>query len=61
MRQFTAEHPEIDKEWFVNSNYLGLLSAKDETALVELIRQAEDNNIQFLESQISIMQSLPSR
>ena len=47
MRQFTADHPEIDKEWFISSNYLGLLSVKDELALIELIRQAGDNNIQY--------------
>lgn len=26
MRQFVAEHPEIDNEWFAKSNYLCLLS-----------------------------------
>lgn len=47
LRQFTAEHPEIDKLWFDNSNYLGLLSVEDEVALYKLTEEAQRLNIQF--------------
>lgn len=47
LRQFTAEHPEIDKEWFEKSNYLGLLSVPNEQALVDLIEQATVHDIPF--------------
>jgi hypothetical protein len=45
LRQFTAEHPEIDKEWFEKSNYLGLLSVPDERALVNLLEQTTVHDI----------------
>lgn len=45
LRQFTEEHPEIDKEWFTRSNYLCLLSAKNEEELYSFICRAKDNNI----------------
>jgi len=47
LRQFTADHPEIDKNWFEKSNYLGLLSVNDEGELFKLIERAEKNNIRF--------------
>lgn len=47
MRQFTAEHPDIDKEWFLTSNYLGLLAAKDESELLEIIRKAALDDIRY--------------
>lgn len=47
LRQFVAEHPEKDKEWFENSNYLGLLSVSNEEALQFLITQAIDKEIKF--------------
>ena len=45
LRQFTAEHPEIDRIWFEQSNYLGLLSVKNEEELVQLIEQAANHGI----------------
>lgn len=45
LRQFTAEHPEIDKIWFEQSNYLGLLSVKNEEELTQLIEQAAAHGI----------------
>ena len=45
LRQFTAEHPEIDKIWFEQSNYLGLLSVKNEEELLGLIEQATNQGI----------------
>jgi hypothetical protein len=47
LRQFIAEHPEIDKRWFEQSNYLGLLSVKNEQELVHLIEQARHHGICF--------------
>lgn len=45
LRQFTAEHPEIDRIWFEQSNYLGLLSVNNEEELVRLMEQAADHGI----------------
>lgn len=47
LRQFTAEHPEIDKEWFEQSNYLGLLSVANEYELNQLIEKALTQGIKF--------------
>lgn len=47
LRQFTAEHPERDREWFENSNYLGLLSVANEECLHELVTQAELKGIKY--------------
>lgn len=47
LRQFTAEHPEIDKHWFERSNYLGLLSVSNEEELNSLIQRAQLNDIKF--------------
>lgn len=45
LRQFIADHPEIDRQWFEHSNYLGLLSVSNEEALLRLITQAQMQNI----------------
>lgn len=45
LRQFTADHPERDMEWYSNSNYLALLSASDEEELMRLLVAAKDSNI----------------
>lgn len=47
LRQFTADHPEIDQCWFEKSNYLGLLSVNDEEELHKLIEKALRNNIRL--------------
>lgn len=47
LRQFTAEHPEVDKQWFEISNYLGLLSVANEQELTQLIEQAQRHDIKF--------------
>lgn len=47
LRQFTAEHPEIDKHWFERSNYLGLLAVQDECELNRLIEKALMRGIKF--------------
>jgi hypothetical protein len=46
LRQFTAEHPEIDKVWFEQSNYLGLLSVQNEEELARLLEEASQQGIQ---------------
>jgi peptidyl-tRNA hydrolase len=47
LRQFTAEHPEIDSEWFSASNYLALLSVSDEVALMKLITKADEAGLRW--------------
>lgn len=45
MRQFAADHPELDKEWFERSNTLAFLTVPDERSLVRLIHRAEDRDL----------------
>ncbi len=47
LREFCAEHIELDRMWYQNSNYLGLLAVKDEHELSLLIQQAQQANIPF--------------
>lgn len=47
LRQFTADHPQIDAEWFERSNYLALLSVADEVELMRLIVAAADAGIKW--------------
>lgn len=47
MRQFTAEHPDRDGEWFTNSNYLALLSVADEVELMRLLTEAKDAGLRW--------------
>jgi hypothetical protein len=47
LRQFTAEHPQIDQSWFEKSNYLGLLSVSNEFELHQLIEKAIIEGISF--------------
>ena len=47
MRQFCEEHPALDKEWFANSNYIVVLSAKDETHLFKTMEKAIQENVSF--------------
>jgi peptidyl-tRNA hydrolase len=42
IRQFTAEHPDRDTEWFKSSNYLALLSVANEVELMRLLVAASD-------------------
>lgn len=68
LRQFTEEHPEIDKEWFKSSNYLCLLSVKNEEELYFLICQAKDKDIKLsvfrepdIENQITAIALAPGQ
>lgn len=47
LRQFTADHPERDAEWFNNSNYLAWLSVEDEVELMRLITSAQDHGLKW--------------
>ena len=40
LREFVNDHPDIDREWYSKSNYLGLLSVRDEYCLRELVSKA---------------------
>lgn len=39
--QFQYDHPEIANNWYKNSNYLAMLSTKDENSLINLIKQCQ--------------------
>lgn len=45
MRQFTADHPERDIEWFKSSNYLAFLSVQNEIELMRLLVAASDHGV----------------
>lgn len=45
MRQFTHEHPHVDKEWFHNSNFICLLTVQNERELHALMEKAAGQNI----------------
>jgi hypothetical protein len=47
IRQFTADHPEVDTEWFTASNFLALLSVENEIELMRLLVQAQDAGIRW--------------
>lgn len=47
MRQFTADHPQRDNEWYANSNHLALLSVEDEVELMRLITNAKDHGLMW--------------
>lgn len=47
MRQFIFEHPEVELEWFRNSNYIVLLSVSDKEELLKVIDKAKINDIRF--------------
>lgn len=47
LRQFSHEHPEIDREWFERSNHLALLSVEDESSLCALVQDADDAGLRW--------------
>ncbi len=47
IRQFTADHPDVDAEWFTSSNYLALLSVPNEVSLMRLIVAADDHGLRW--------------
>jgi peptidyl-tRNA hydrolase len=46
LRQFVAEHSEIDKVWYEVSSYIALLAAHDEDELMDLVARANDMGLQ---------------
>ena len=42
---FSQEHPEISKEWIINSNYICILEIDSEQELVKLLETANRENI----------------
>lgn len=47
LRQFSNDHPEIDKLWFNNSNYICLLAVSSEKELNELCKKSDELNIHY--------------
>lgn len=47
MRQFAAEHPELDQAWFERSNTLALLTVPNEEALRRLADLADDRDLKL--------------
>lgn len=47
LRQYAAEHPESDREWFEGSNTLALLAVPDERALRALVDRAFDRGVRI--------------
>lgn len=47
IRQFVADHPERDSEWFKASNYLALLSVANEIELMRLLVAASDAGLRW--------------
>ena len=45
LREFINDHPDIDNQWYLNSNYIGLLSVKNEYDLKELMNKASAKGI----------------
>ena len=47
MREFAAVHPDLDREWYEESNTLALLAVKDERSLSDLVFRAETLGLPF--------------
>lgn len=47
IRQFVAEHKDVDIEWFSKSNYIALLSVENEIELMRLLVAANDINVRW--------------
>ncbi len=47
LAEFIFQHPEVAREWYKVSNYLGFLSVANEYELSKLIEKAIEQNITF--------------
>lgn len=47
MAQFSFDHPEIYRDWFVNSKYIINLSCKDEADLLSLMQKLDDRSVKY--------------
>jgi peptidyl-tRNA hydrolase len=45
MRQFTADHPEVDAHWFTTSNTVAVLHVRDEAHLLERVAAARHRDV----------------
>jgi hypothetical protein len=45
LQEFGIQHPDITKEWYKCSNYLGFLSVRSENDLMALVFKAEGRGI----------------
>ena len=45
MREFANEHPEIERKWYKESNYIGFLQVKDDVELQVYVDAAKSNEI----------------
>ena len=46
-REFIREYPELESNWYNNSNYIAVLSAKDEDELIRFLIRLEKKGIRF--------------
>lgn len=49
LREWSARHPEIDRQWYEESNTLALLVVEDEQALGRLLQRAGAHGIPYAE------------
>jgi peptidyl-tRNA hydrolase len=47
LQQFNIEHIDINRIWYEKSNYLALLSVKNQEDLIKIINKAQNLNIKF--------------
>ena len=45
--QFAFENPDKTKNWYYNSNYIGLLSVDKESDLISIVEKAKEQDIAF--------------
>lgn len=46
-REFCEQHTDIEKRWYVNSNYIVVLAAKDLTHLNQIICQCQEADVKI--------------
>lgn len=46
-REFAEQYPEIEREWYKKSNYIAVLSVKDESELKNLCEKLDSKEIKF--------------
>jgi hypothetical protein len=47
LQEFGIQYPEVTKEWYIKSNYLGLLSVKSEQDLLVLAGKASTKGVRI--------------
>lgn len=45
LRAFVESHPDVDREWYQNSNYLALLEVPGEPQLARLLEKAQSRGL----------------